>query len=195
MPHKDLAGVRVAVLVSDGFEQVELDDPVAAFRQAGARVEILAEDEAHLDEIKGVRHLEPAEGAKGDKLLEEADPDDYDALFIPGGLASPDAMRQSAPHLGFVAAFFEAEKPVAAICHGPWLLADSGAAAGRTLTSWPGIELDLVRAGADWVDEEVVVDGNLVTSRKPDDIPAFVEEAIRIFAEAAREEEEPAEGA
>jgi protease I len=182
----ELQGVRVAVLVSDGFEQVELDDPVAALRRAGARVDILAEDEAHLDEIKGMNHLEPGEGTRGDRLLEEADPDDYDALFIPGGLASPDTMRQSEEHLEFVAAFFDAGKPVAAICHAPWLLADAGVLGGVQMTSWPGIQYDMVRAGADWVDEEVVVDEDalLVTSRKPEDIPAFAAEAIRLFADA-----------
>ncbi len=182
MASDELDCVRVAVLVSDGFEQVELDDPVAALRAAGARVDILAEDEAHLESIRGVRHLDPAEGAKGDRLLEEARPEEYDALFIPGGLASPDTMRQSLPHLRFVASFFEEGKPVAALCHGPWLIADAGYAQEYRLTSWPGIEYDLARAGALWVDEEVVVDGNLVTSRKPEDIPAFVPEVIRLFA-------------
>jgi len=163
----------VAVIVSDGFEQVELDEPVKALREAGATVEVLAEDEEHLERIKGVKHLDAAEGTKGDRLLEEAKVEDYDALLVPGGLASPDAMRRSQRHLDLVRAFVEAGKPTFVICHGPWLLPDAGVAEGRRLTSWPAIRKDLERAGAQWVDEEVVVDKNLVTSRMPDDIPAF----------------------
>lgn len=164
---------KVAAIVSDGFEQVELDEPVAALRRAGCEVVVLAEDEAHLDGIKGMHHFEKAEGTKGDKLLSEARPDEYDALLVPGGLASPDAMRQSEEHLAFVRAFVAGGKPTFAICHGPWLLADADVVRGKRVTSWPAIRRDLERAGATWVDEEVVVDGNLVTSRKPDDIPAF----------------------
>lgn len=164
---------KVAVIVSDGFEQVELDKPVAALREAGCEVVVLAEDEDHLEEIKGMNHLEPAQGTKGDKLLAEARADDYDALFVPGGAVSPDTMRRSEKHLAFVRAFVQAGKPTFTICHGAWLLADAEVARGRRLTSWPSIRRDLERAGALWRDEEVVVDGNLVTSRKPDDIPAF----------------------
>jgi protease I len=133
-----------------------------------------------------VRHLEPAEGTRGDRLIAEASPDEYDALLVPGGLASPDMMRQSDDHLGYVEEFVTSGKPVFAICHGPWLLADSGVAQGRTLTSWPGIRYDMERAGAEWVDEPVVVDGNLVTSRKPDDIPAFIEGIFDQLRDLAR---------
>lgn len=167
--------VKVAVIVSDGFEQVEFDEPVNALREAGVQVDVLAEDEAHLSGIRGMRHLEPAEGTQADRLLEEVRAEEYDALLIPGGLASPDAMRRSEPHLELVEAFMNAKKPTFAICHAGWLLADSGVAEGRRLTSWKGIRRDMERAGATWVDEPVVVDGNLVTSRKPKDIPRFID--------------------
>lgn len=170
---------KVAVIVADGFEQVELDKPVKALKDAGVTVHILAEDEEHLETIKGVNHLEKGEGVSGDRLLEEAKPDDYDALLVPGGLASPDTMRRSKKHLDFVRAFVEADKPTFVICHGPWLLADAGVAEGRRLTSWEGIRRDMERAGAEWVDEPVVVDGTLVTSRKPDDIPQFNEAILQ----------------
>lgn len=170
---KDLRGKKVAVIVSDGFEQRELDGPARALRQAGAVVEVLAQDRAHLAHIHGVNHFELSTGTKGDRLLIEASVDDYDALLIPGGLASPDTMRQSPAHLELTRRFFESGKPLAVICHGPWLLADAGCAEGRRLTSWPGIRRDLERAGASWVDREVVIEGNLITSRKPDDIEAF----------------------
>lgn len=174
----DLSGIRVAVLVSDGFEQVEFDEPVRALRDAGADVDVLAEDEAHLERIRGVHHLDPAEGTRGDRLLAEADGDEYDALLVPGGAVSPDTMRQSEDHLAFVREFVSGGKPTFVICHGPWLLADAGVAEGRELTSWEGIRRDLSRAGARWQDSPVVVDGNLVTSRKPDDLPQFIEAMV-----------------
>lgn len=181
---RGLEGVTVAVLLSDGFEQVELDGPVKALREAGARVEILAEDQPHLARIRGMNHLDAAGGAKGDRLLAEVSPLEFDGLLIPGGAISPDTMRQSQAHLTFVRKFVESDRPVAVICHGAWLLGDAGVAQGRRLTSWPGIRKDLERAGADWVDEEVVEDGNLITSRKPDDIPAFNGAFLRALAQA-----------
>lgn len=180
-----LAGRRVAVLVADGFEQAEFDGPVQALRKAGAQVEVLAPNAHHLGHIRGVRHQEPAEGTKGDRVLTEATPDTYDALLVPGGLYSPDAMRMSKAHLAFVKAFAEAGKPMAMICHGLWLLADAEVAAGRTLTSWPGIRRDLERAGATWVDQPVVIDGALITSRKPDDVPAFSRAIVQALAALA----------
>lgn len=186
MANPDLSGVKVAVLVSDGFEQSEFDGPVEALRQAGARVDVLAQDEDHLERIHGVDHFDAAAGTKGDRLLAEASVDAYDGLLVPGGLASPDAMRQSRLHLDFVRRFVESGKPVAAICHGPWLLADADVAQGRALTSWPGIRRDMERAGATWEDREVVVDGNLVTSRKPEDVPAFNEAFLSRLATRAR---------
>lgn len=178
----DLAGRRVAAIVSDGFEQVELDGPVRALREAGATVEVLAEDREHLARIRGVHHLDPAPGTKGDRVITDVRPDDYDALLVPGGLPSPDTMRQSDAHLRMVKEFVVSGKPTFVICHGPWLLADADVARGRRLTSWPGIRRDMERAGAEWVDEKVVVDGNLVTSRKPEDIPAFNEAAIKMLS-------------
>lgn len=179
-----LGGRKVAVLVADGFEQVELDGPVEALRRAGAVVEVIAPDSQHLGHIKGMHHFEPGPGVTAQRAMGEVTPELYDALLVPGGLHSPDAMRQSDAHLAFVRAFLEADKPVAMICHGPWLLADSGLADGRTVTSWPAIRRDLERAGATWVDQPVVVDGNLVTSRKPDDIPAFSRAIVQLIAAA-----------
>jgi protease I len=191
MAEENLDGVRVAVLVSDGFEQVEFDRPVQALVEAGAHVDVLAEDEDHLDEIQGMDHLDKAAGAQGNKLLREADPETYDALFIPGGAVSPDTMRQSKDHLDFAKAMVRAGKPVASICHGPWVLADAEVLQGRALTSWEGIRRDLERAGATWKDEPVVRDGNLLTSRKPDDLDAFVPALVELFATARREAEAP----
>jgi protease I len=180
-----LAGRKVAVLVADGFEQAEFDGPVQALRKAGAQVEVLAPNAQHLGHIRGVRHHEPAEGTKGDRVITEATPDTYDALLVPGGLYSPDAMRLSKAHLAFVKAFAESGKPMAMICHGLWLLADAEVASGRTLTSWPAIRRDLERAGAIWVDQPVVVDGALITSRKPDDVPAFSRALVQALAALA----------
>lgn len=169
----DVKGMKVAAIVADGFEQKELDGPVEALRKEGVTVEILAEDEKHLAHIHGVNHFEKGKGAKGDKTIADAKADDYDAILIPGGAVSPDTMRQSQKHLDFVKEFMNAGKPMAVICHGPWLLADADLVKGKTVTSWPGIRRDLERAGAKWKDDVCVVDGNLVTSRKPDDIPEF----------------------
>lgn len=180
---QDLKGKKVAVLVADGFEQSEFDGPVQALKAAGATVEVLAEDAEHLKGIRGVHHFDPAEGTKGDRVISEVSPEDYDMLFVPGGLASPDHMRHSEPHLAMVRTFMQAKKPTAMICHGSWLLADSGMAERRTVTSWPAIRKDLERAGARWRDEMVVRDGNLVTSRKPADIPAFTKAIIEMLAQ------------
>lgn len=168
-----LRGMRVAVIVADGFEQIELDAPLEALRTAGLAIDVLAPDEDHKEHVRGVNHLDPGPGVKPDRLLAEAIAQTFDALLIPGGLASPDTMRASESHLAFVRSFAARNKPIGAICHGPWVLADADVVRGRTLTSWPAIRRDLERAGAKWVDREVVIDGKLVTSRKPDDLPAF----------------------
>lgn len=181
---RDVRGKRVAVIVADGFEQCEFDAPVQALRRAGVIVEVLAQDRAHLKHIRGVHHLADAAGTKGDRLVADARVDDYDALMIPGGAVSPDTMRRSPTHLQLTRSFVESGKPVAAICHGPWLLADAACAQGRTLTSWPGIRRDLEHAGATWVDREVVVDGNLITSRKPRDVAAFSNALLDLLARA-----------
>lgn len=176
----DLSGKRVAILVADGFEQVELDQPRAALDQAGARTEVVSPAEGR---VKGVNHDKPAAGAKVDVPLASARPDDYDALLLPGGVMNPDALRQEKAALNFVRAFFKAGKPVAAICHGPQVLIEADVVRDRTLTSYPSVMTDLKNAGAKWLDQEVVVDNGLVTSRKPDDIPRFNEKMLEEIAE------------
>lgn len=189
-----LGRMRVAAIVADGFEQAELDGPVEALRREGVTVDVLAPDQKHHDHVKGVNHFEPGNGVKPDRLLADADPDAYDAILIPGGLASPDTMRQSPAHLAFVKRFADLDKPIFAICHGPWLLADADLIRGKTMTSWPGIKMDVTRAGAKWVDRDVVVDGKLVTSRKPDDIPAFSREALKLLEKEFEELANPRAG-
>ncbi|HEY9722964.1 MAG TPA: type 1 glutamine amidotransferase domain-containing protein [Oscillatoriaceae cyanobacterium] len=181
-----LAGKKVAAIVADGFEQTELDVPMQRLRDAGATVEVLAPDDRHLAHIEGESHGKPAAGVKADKLLKDANPDDYDALLIPGGLKSPDTMRQSSAHLAFVRAFVNADKPIGAICHGPWLLADTDVLSGKTVTSWPGIRRDLERAGAVWVDRPVVRDEKMVFSRKPADAEQFGDALIELVAASTR---------
>ena len=181
MEHK-LKDRRVAVLAADGFEMVELAVPVAALRLAGATVEIVS---LRHGRIRGVNLHEPASRVGVDKTVEEADPAEYDALLLPGGFINPDLLRQSQQAREFVRAFDAAGKPIATLCHGPWVLASAGLLQGRTLTSWPGIRDDLVNAGATWLDQELVRDGNLVTSRGPQDMKPFVEAVLAHFAEGA----------
>lgn len=178
-----LKGVRIAAIISDGFEQSEFEDPVAALRAAGAEVEVLAQTPKQLSEgIQGVEHLKLGRVVHADKLIVDADPAQYDGLLIPGGAISSDQMRVSSTHLALVRNFMDSGKPIAVICHGGWLLADSGAAQGVTLTSWPAIRKDLERAGAIWKDQEVIVDRNVVSSRKPADIPAFTREFAKLLS-------------
>ncbi|HUO23964.1 MAG TPA: type 1 glutamine amidotransferase domain-containing protein [Caulobacteraceae bacterium] len=181
MDSNRLEGRKVAVLATDGFEQSELETPVEALRAAGAAVEVLS---LEAGQIQGVEHQERGRSVSVDRLVSQSDASDYDALVLPGGVANPDRLRIDASAVQFVRAFANAGKPIAAICHGPWTLINAGAVDGRTLTSWPSLEADLRNAGADWVDEEVVVDGPLVTSRKPDDLPAFCAQMIETFAAA-----------
>lgn len=176
----NLSGKRVAILVADGFEQVELDQPRAALDQAGARTQVISSASG---QVKGVNHDQPAAGAKVDLALQSAKADDFDALLLPGGVLNPDALRQEKKAVEFVRAFFAAGKPVAAICHGPQILIEADVVRGRKVTSYPSVKTDLKNAGANWVDEVVVVDNGLVTSRKPDDIPRFNEKMIEEFAE------------
>jgi protease I len=161
------------------FERVEFEEPRRALEDAGADVEVIS---IHDGEIKGFDHFDPANTVKVDKTVEEASPGDYDALMIPGGVGNPDQLRGDENAVAFVREFDRAGKPLAVICHGPWVLVESGVVRGRRVTSWPTLETDIRNAGGDWVDDEVVVDGNLVTSRKPDDIPAFNREMLRIFS-------------
>jgi protease I len=178
----ELQGKRIAVVATDGFEQAELTEPKKALAEAGARVDVVA---PHSGSIQGMRHHDKGEMVTVDRTIEEARPEDYDALVLPGGVANPDALRLDPRVVAFVRSFFDAKKPVAAICHGPWTLIEADVLKGRTLTSWPSLKTDLKNAGAHWVDREVVGDNGLVTSRKPDDLPAFCRETVRLFAAVA----------
>jgi deglycase len=178
MGHDKLTGLRVAILATDGFEQSELTEPRKALEEAGATTEVVSPNQG---EVKGWNDKEWGQKVGVDQALADADPKDYDALLLPGGVMNPDALRMQPQAVAFVKAFFDAGKPVAAICHGPWTVIESGAARGHTMTSWPSLKTDIRNAGAQWVDREVVVDGNLVTSRRPDDIPAFNREMIALF--------------
>jgi protease I len=176
----DLKGKKIAILAADMFERVELEEPRKALEDAGAAVEVVS---IHDGEIKGFDHFDPASKVKVDRTVDEASPDDYDALLVPGGVGNPDQLRGDENAVSFVRGFHESGKPMAVICHGPWVLVESGVVRGKRVTSWPTLETDIRNAGGEWVDEEVVVDGNLVTSRKPDDLPAFNREMLRRFAQ------------
>ena len=169
---KALQGKRIAVLMTDGVEQVEYTGPRQFLEQHGAKVTLLSPKKKG-EQVQGFNHLTPADKFTVELDVREAQPGDFDALVLPGGVANPDALRLSKESIGFITAFGKSKKPIAAICHGPWTLIDAGIAKGKRMTSWPTLQNDLRNAGADWSDEQVVVDGDLVTSRKPDDIPAF----------------------
>lgn len=177
-----LEGKRIAILVANGFEQEELTEPRAALEEVGAETDIVSPEE---DQVRGWDHTDWGDDFTVDVPLEQAEPEDYDALLLPGGVMNPDNLRRNPDAQRFVRAFFMAGKPVASICHGPWTLIDTGVVKGRKVTSYHTIQEDLRNAGAHWTDQEVVVDDGLVTSRNPDDIPAFNREMVRVFAEAA----------
>ena len=177
-----LKGRHIAVLAADGFEKVELTIPVKALRLAGAEVDIVS---LRRGRIRGVNLHEPAGKVRVTKTLRKANPADYDGLLVPGGFINPDLLRQSAEARGFVRAFDAVRKPIASLCHGPWLLASAGLLQGRTLTSWPGVRDDMVNAGATWLDQELVRDGNLLTSRGPQDLKPFVAGILEFFSEPA----------
>lgn len=181
-----LSGKRVAILATDGVEQVELTEPRKALDSAGANTKVVSPKPGS---IKGWNHTNWGDPIKVDVTLENTSPDDYDALLLPGGVMNPDHLRTNANAVNFVRAFFEAGKPVAAICHGPWLLVEADVVRGRNVTSWPSLRTDLRNAGANWTDSQVVTDHGLVTSRKPDDIPAFNRKMIEEFAEGVHEEQ------
>jgi protease I len=175
-----LHGKKVAILVAEGFEQVELTGPRAALDAAGAQTSIVSPSP---QKVQGWKHFDKADQFQVDVPLEKARANDFDALLLPGGVANPDQLRMMPKAVSFIREFFAAGKPVAAICHGLWPLIDAGVVRGRTVTSWPSLKADLTNAGATWVDREVVTDNGLVTSRKPDDIPAFNRKMIEEFAE------------
>ena len=177
---QQLEGKRIAFLATDGVEQSELEQPWQELQKAGAKVELLS---VHEGSIQAVRHMDKGDTFAVDGLVSEADVSDYDGLVLPGGVANPDTLRANDKAVSFVRKFFEESKPVAAICHGPWTLIEAGVVRGRTITSWPSLKTDIRNAGGLWVDEEVHVDQGLVTSRKPDDLPAFCAKAIEEFAE------------
>ena len=175
-----LEGKKVAILVADGFEQIELTEPKKALEQAGTQTEIVSPAKG---KVQGWNHDEKADKFSVDSSLDTATPDNYDALMLPGGVRNPDLLRMEPRAVEFVKGFFEAGKPVAAICHAPWTLIEADVVRGRQITSWPSLKTDLKNAGAKWIDEEVITDNGLVTSRKPDDLPAFNRKMIEEFAQ------------
>ena len=180
---QELKNKKVAILVADGFEQVEMTKPQQALEEAGAQTQIISPKG---DRVQGWNHFDKGDFFSVDVSLDRANPADYDALLLPGGVANPDQLRTIDKAVQFVKSFFDAGKPVAAICHGSWTLIEAKVVEGRTLTSWPSLKTDLQNAGAHWVDREVVVDKGLVTSRNPDDIPAFNREMVELFSHAGQ---------
>ena len=173
-----LEGMRIAILATEGFEQSELLEPRKALDQAGAHTEVISLKEGR---VRGWNHSDWGCEVDVDRTLARSDSTNYDALVLPGGVMNPDRLRTDKYAVAFVKSFFDAGKPVAAICHGPWTIIETGAAKGHRMTSWPSLKTDIRNAGADWVDAEVVVDGTLVTSRKPDDLPAFNRALVEVF--------------
>jgi protease I len=177
----DVKGLKVAILITDGFEQVEMVKPREALNQAGAETTIVSPKNQR---VRGWNFTEWGEEFPVDLPLERAKAADFDALLLPGGVMNPDSLRMEPPAVAFVKSFFDAGKPVAVICHGPWTVIEAGAAKGRKIASWPSLKTDLRNAGAEWMDQEAVTDNNLVSSRKPEDIPAFIRAMISLFSGA-----------
>jgi protease I len=181
----ELQGKKIAILAADGVEQVELEQPRQAVREAGAEVELLS---LQRGEVQAMNHdIDRGDKFPVDKAVADASPEDYDGLLLPGGTVNPDNLRQDEDAVRFVKAFFASGKPIGAICHGPWTLVEAGAVRDRTVTSYPSLRTDIVNAGGTWVDEEVVTDEGLVTSRNPDDLPAFNAKIVEEFAEGRHE--------
>jgi protease I len=188
----ELKGKKVAFLAADMFEEVELAEPWKALEQAGAELDLVSLQDG---EIQGFNHYDKAGSFKVDKSVEVASANDYDALVLPGGVGNPDNLRQDENAVQFVRDFFEQNKPVGVICHGPWTLVEADVLQGRTITSWPSLQTDIRNAGGNWVDEEVVVDQGLVSSRNPDDLPAFCAKIVEEFCEGEHEEQARSVGA
>jgi protease I len=180
-----LDGKKVAALFTDGVEQVELDKPVEGLKGEGAEVEYVT---LEAGEVQAFNHLDHGDKIQVDKEVKDADAGDYDALLLPGGVANPDFLRMDEDAVNFVRSFVEQAKPIGVICHGPWTLVEADVLKGRTITSWPSLKTDIRNAGGNWVDEEVVVDEGLTSSRNPDDLPAFTEKIIEEFCEGKHEE-------
>jgi protease I len=177
---QELSGRRVAVLATDGVEEVEYTQPRDAVEAAGARVELVAPHSGH---IQAMQHMDKGSAYRVERTLDEASPDQYDALLLPGGVANPDQLRTDPRAVSFVRSFVQSGKPVGAICHAPWLLVEADVVRGRTVTSWPSLRTDITNAGGTWVDETVHTDRGLVTSRKPADLPDFTKKVVEEFAE------------
>lgn len=186
MANEQITGKRIAFLATSGVEQVELTEPWAAVEAAGGKAELIS---ITAGEIQGFNHDKPADQFHVDKTIDNVSAEDYDGLILPGGVANPDTLRTNGIAVDFVRDFFKQGKPVAAICHGPWMLVEADVVESRTLTSWPSLKTDIRNAGGNWVDEECVVDNGLVTSRKPDDLKAFCAKAIEEFAEGPHPEQ------
>jgi protease I len=181
----ELNGKRVAFLFTEGAEQVEVTEPLKAVKEAGAEVDLLSLEQG---EVEMWNHFDKGDKITADRAVSDADPSEYDGLVLPGGVANPDQLRGDEDAVSFVRRFVESGKPIGVICHGPWLLVEADVVKGRKVTSWPSLRTDLRNAGADWVDEEVVVDQGIVTSRKPDDLPAFCQKIVEEIAEGVHEE-------
>lgn len=181
MAKDSIGGMKVAILVEEGFEQIEMVEPRKALDQAGAETSLVSPREKH---VRAWNFKSWGDEFPVDVELDKADPQEFDALMLPGGVMNPDKLRMQPKAIAFVKAFFDEGKPVAVICHGPWTAIEAGAARGRRIASWPSLKTDLRNAGPEWVDEEVVIDGNLVSSRKPDDIPAFNRGMVELFSRA-----------
>jgi protease I len=180
-----LDGKKIAFLFADGVEQVELEEPLKAVKEEGAEAELISLESG---EVQAFNHLDHGDKVKVDKAVSDADASDYDGLVVPGGVANPDFLRGDEDAMSFVKAFFEAGKPAGVICHGPWVLVEAGVVDGMKVTSWPSLKTDIRNAGGNWVDEEVVVDKGLVTSRNPDDLPAFCSKIVEEFCEGKHEQ-------
>jgi protease I len=185
----DVKGTRVAILIADGFEQVEMVKPRQALDEAGAKTSIVSPSDG---QVRGWNHTEWGDNFPVDVPLQQAQPEDFDALHLPGGVINPDKLRMIPEAVQFVKAFFDSGKPVSVICHGPWTVIEAGCAKGRRIASWPSLKTDLQNAGAEWVDEPAVRDGNMVSSRNPDDIPAFNKAVIELFSQGKTREKKAA---